>query len=409
MLGVGGRAQRPRAASGAGRGRRRTRDLATRRLGAGPARRVRSPRRTCGSSSCTTPRRTRSTGRATCPACSRRCTASTPARRRGPTSRTTSSSTARAACGREEPAASPGPSPPTRRVEVKVSRSSCASSATSRASARRAAALAAGTRTLAWLAQRYGVSTAAGATVSFTSRGSNRWPAGASGHDRDDRGSPRHVDDRMSRQRVLSVRPQPDCNATCTRCEAARCPRRRPLLPRPPRPRRPRRRRRAHVDHTARDGSALDHGAVHDSTGIHQRGRDNDGRPSTARRPRPHDRRRIRASTAGATDGGSAGDVSGRRASSRPHPPGDSGGGSGAVVPIVAASAGAAAALVWLRQRAHRPDADTDADGLVGVALVDLLHEPPGGSAVDDEAQDVGSGVVAADVAQRLRGADEVE
>ncbi len=42
-----------------------------------------------------------------------------------------------------------------------------------------AAALAAGTRTLAWLAQRYGVSTAAGATVSFTSRGSNRWPAGS--------------------------------------------------------------------------------------------------------------------------------------------------------------------------------------------------------------------------------------
>jgi hypothetical protein len=31
-------------------------------------------------------------------------------------------------------------------------------------------------------------------------------------------------------------------------------------------------------------------------------------------------------------------------------------------VPIVAASAGAAAALVWLRQRAHRPDADTDVD-----------------------------------------------
>ncbi len=35
-------------------------------------------------------------------------------------------------------------------------------------------------RLLAWLAQRYGVDTAPGATVSFVSRGSNRWPAGTS-------------------------------------------------------------------------------------------------------------------------------------------------------------------------------------------------------------------------------------
>lgn len=33
---------------------------------------------------------------------------------------------------------------------------------------------------LAWLADRYGVSTAPGAQVTFTSRGSNRWPAGTS-------------------------------------------------------------------------------------------------------------------------------------------------------------------------------------------------------------------------------------
>lgn len=32
---------------------------------------------------------------------------------------------------------------------------------------------------LAWLAERYGVSTAAGAEVTFTSRGSNKWPEGA--------------------------------------------------------------------------------------------------------------------------------------------------------------------------------------------------------------------------------------
>src|SRR5262245_7852024 len=41
------------------------------------------------------------------------------------------------------------------------------------------AALDAGTRTLAWLAQRYGIDTSAGASVTFVSRGSNKWPAGA--------------------------------------------------------------------------------------------------------------------------------------------------------------------------------------------------------------------------------------
>jgi hypothetical protein len=35
------------------------------------------------------------------------------------------------------------------------------------------------TRVLAWMASRYGVDTAPGATASFVSRGSNRWPAGA--------------------------------------------------------------------------------------------------------------------------------------------------------------------------------------------------------------------------------------
>ncbi len=41
------------------------------------------------------------------------------------------------------------------------------------------AALDAGNRTLAWLAQRYSIDTSAGAKVSFVSRGSNKWPAGA--------------------------------------------------------------------------------------------------------------------------------------------------------------------------------------------------------------------------------------
>jgi hypothetical protein len=41
-----------------------------------------------------------------------------------------------------------------------------------------AAALSSLNRTLAWLADRYRVSTAPGATVAFQSRGSNRWPAG---------------------------------------------------------------------------------------------------------------------------------------------------------------------------------------------------------------------------------------
>lgn len=42
------------------------------------------------------------------------------------------------------------------------------------------AAVDAMTQLLAWLADRYAVSLAEGATVTFTSRGSNRWPAGAS-------------------------------------------------------------------------------------------------------------------------------------------------------------------------------------------------------------------------------------
>ena len=41
------------------------------------------------------------------------------------------------------------------------------------------AAVDAGNRTLAWLAQRYSIDTAAGSTVTFVSRGSNKWPAGA--------------------------------------------------------------------------------------------------------------------------------------------------------------------------------------------------------------------------------------
>ena len=41
------------------------------------------------------------------------------------------------------------------------------------------AAVDAGNRTLAWLAQRYSIATAAGSTVTFVSRGSNKWPAGA--------------------------------------------------------------------------------------------------------------------------------------------------------------------------------------------------------------------------------------
>jgi hypothetical protein len=41
------------------------------------------------------------------------------------------------------------------------------------------AALDAGNRTLAWLSQRYSIDTSAGAKVSFVSRGSNKWPAGA--------------------------------------------------------------------------------------------------------------------------------------------------------------------------------------------------------------------------------------
>lgn len=227
-----------------------------------------------------------------------------------------------------------------------------------------AAALAAGTRTLAWLSRRYGVSTAAGATVSFTSRGSNRWPAGVgvttatiAGHrDMSTTACPGNAfypyvhnglqrDVQAARGGSLSApaTAAPATTAAATTAPAttappstttpttAAAPTTNPSSTAPASPNEP-------ATTTAADSSTAATATTAATTDL--RTADTAGSTTVA---------------APATSAG--GDLVAAA------PAGDSGGGSGAVVPIVAASAGAAAALVWLRQRAHRPDADADTAG----------------------------------------------
>lgn len=227
-----------------------------------------------------------------------------------------------------------------------------------------AAALAAGTRTLAWLSRRYGVSTAAGATVSFTSRGSNRWPAGVgvttatiAGHrDMSTTACPGNAfypyvhnglqrDVQAARGGSLSApaTAAPATTAAATTAPAttappstttpttAAAPTTNPSSTAPASPNEP-------ATTTAADSSTAATATTAATTDL--RTADTAGSTTVA---------------APATSAG--GDLVAAA------PAGDSGGGSGAVVPIVAASAGAAAALVWLRQRAHRPDADADTEG----------------------------------------------
>ena len=227
-----------------------------------------------------------------------------------------------------------------------------------------AAALAAGTRTLAWLSRRYGVSTAAGATVSFTSRGSNRWPAGVgvttatiAGHrDMSTTACPGNAfypyvhnglqrDVQAARGGSLSApataapattaaattAPATNAPPSTTTPTTAAAPTTNPSSTAPASPNEP-------ATTTAADSSTAATATTAATTDL--RTADTAGSTTVA---------------APATSAG--GDLVAAA------PAGDSGGGSGAVVPIVAASAGAAAALVWLRQRAHRPDADADTAG----------------------------------------------
>jgi hypothetical protein len=213
-----------------------------------------------------------------------------------------------------------------------------------------AAALAAGTRTLAWLAQRYGVSTAPGATVNFTSRGSNRWPAGTAvttatiaGHrDMSTTACPGnafypYVRNQLQRD-VQAVRGG-SLSAPATAAPATTAPA------------------------TTAPPSTAPPSTAPPSTA-----------PATTAPPSTPEPPTTSASTTSAST--TAAPVSSTLAATTvpppatsaggeellaAAPPGDSGGGTSAVVPVVAASAGAAAVLVWLRQRTHRPDAEPDA------------------------------------------------
>ena len=224
-----------------------------------------------------------------------------------------------------------------------------------------AAALAAGTRTLAWLAQRYGVSTAVGATVSFASRGSNRWPAGSgvttatiAGH-RDmsttacpgnafypyvHNGLQRDVQALRGGSLSAPVTAAPATAAPATAAPATTAP----ASTAPPATAAPSTTSASSTAPASSSNEAAATTAPPSST------------VSSTAAAATTDLRTAgvaASTTVAATSAG--GDLVGAA------PAGDSGG-SGAVVPIVAASAGAAAVLVWLRQRAHRPDADTDAD-----------------------------------------------
>ncbi len=225
-----------------------------------------------------------------------------------------------------------------------------------------AAALAAGTRTLAWLAQRYGVSTAVGATVSFTSRGSNRWPAGSgvttatiAGH-RDmsttacpgntfypyvHNGLQRDVQALRGGSLSAPVTAAPATAAPATAAPATTAP-----------------------TSTTQPATAAPSTTSASSTA--PASSSNEAATTTAAPSSTVSSTAAAATTDLRTAGVAASTTVGATSAGgdlvAAAPQGDSGGGSGAVVPIVAASAGAAAALVWLRQRAHRPDADTDAD-----------------------------------------------
>ena len=229
-----------------------------------------------------------------------------------------------------------------------------------------AAALAAGTRTLAWLAQRYGVSTAPGATVSFTSRGSNRWPAGVgvttatiAGHrDMSTTACPGntfypYVHNGLQRDVQAARGGSLSAPATASPATSA------PATTAPP----------STTPPTAAPASTT---SAASTTGASSTAPASSNEPATTTAADPSTA--AAATTAATTDLRTA-DTAGSTTVAAPAtsaggdlvaaaPAGDSGGGSGAVVPIVAASAGAAAALVWLRQRAaHRPDADTDTEG----------------------------------------------
>jgi hypothetical protein len=221
------------------------------------------------------------------------------------------------------------------------------------------AAVAAGTRTLAWLAQRYEVSTAAGATVSFTSRGSNRWPAGVNvttptiaGHrDMSTTACPGNAfypyvrnglqrDVHALRGGTLSAPPGPATTAPATTAPTTAPATTAPATTAPA------------TSASATTAPAAT--AAPTTTGPTTT-------PATAPPPlaTSNSTPSISSNSAAQTGAPSTTD-SGEIAGAAPD--GGSGGTSSAVVPVAAATASVAAVLVWLRQRASRPSADPEVD-----------------------------------------------
>ncbi len=205
------------------------------------------------------------------------------------------------------------------------------------------AALDAGNRTLAWLAQRYSIDTSAGAKVTFVSRGSNKWPAGAQVTTSTIAGPPRDVDDGMPGQRVLSLRAQPDAGrgARAARGGVPPAPVTAAATTAPPATARAARPPPTTTTQPATTTTQPATTTTLPSTTTTTQPTTTDHTPATTSTGQP-------ATTSAAPARGEAA-------------PANKGGDGGlpAAIPIAAATAAAGGALLWLRQRAQRAD---DAD-----------------------------------------------
>ena len=203
------------------------------------------------------------------------------------------------------------------------------------------AALDAGNRTLAWLAQRYSIDTSAGAKVTFVSRGSNKWPAGAhvttstiAGHrEMSTTACPGNAFYPYVRNQMQGAVQELRGRSAASAHHGCRDD-------------------RAADDHPAGDRTAHDRGADdYDAARDHHHAAHDHHDPAI---DDDHDTRQPATSTRPAATTSTA-PARGEAA------PANKGGDGGlpAAIPIAAATAAAGGALLWLRQRAQRAD---DAD-----------------------------------------------
>ena len=205
------------------------------------------------------------------------------------------------------------------------------------------AALDAGNRTLAWLAQRYSIDTSAGAKVTFVSRGSNKWPAGArvttstiAGHrEMSTTACPgnafypyvrNQMQGAVQELRGAGVPAAPVTSAATSAPPATAPPTTAPPTTQPP-------------TTTTQPATTTTTQPATTTT-----------QPATTATTQPATTSTQPASTTSATTAGGE---------AAPPAKGGDGGGLPAAIPIAAATAAAGGALLWLRQRAQR-DVDVD-------------------------------------------------